>query len=65
MLQNQVRPPLPGISMPCSSVALAGVAKYESSVCQSSARSAVLSVVPSAISVLTMTETSGTWPTRL
>ena len=62
MLQNQVEPPRLGISMPCSSVALAGTAKYESSVCQSSARIAVLSVVPSAMSVDTMTDTSGTSP---
>src|SRR5580704_1132315 len=59
MLQNQVDPPRLGISMPCRRVALAGVAKYESSVCQSSARSAVLSVVPSALSVLTMIDTFG------
>ena len=65
MLQNQVFPPWLGISMLCSSVALAGIAKYESSVCQSSERSAVLSVVPSAISVLTMVETSGTSSLRL
>ena len=51
--------------MLCSSVALAGIAMYESSVCQSSARSAVLSVVPSVMSVLTMIETSGTSPLRL
>jgi len=51
--------------MPCSRVALAGVAKYESSVCQSSARSAVLSVVPSVLSVLTMIDTSGAAPLRL
>jgi hypothetical protein len=64
MLQNQVAPPWLGISMPCSRVALAGVANYESSVCQSSARSAVLSVVPSVLSVLTMIDTSGTSPLR-
>jgi hypothetical protein len=38
------------------------MAKYESSVCQSSARIAVLSVVPSVLSVLTMIETSGVAP---
>ena len=65
MLQNQVAPPRLGISMLCSSVALAGIAKYELSVCQSSARIAVLSVVPSAIRVLTITDTSGTAPLRL
>ena len=65
MLQNQVEPPRLGISMPCSRVALAGVAKYELSVCQSSARIAVLSVVPSVLSVLTMIDTSGTAPLRL
>ena len=65
MLQNQVLPPWLGISMLCSKVALAGTAMYESSVCQSSDRSAVLSVVPSSFSVLTMIDTSGTSSLRL